>query len=422
MVLDNGHLRKEQYWDIDPNQTIRYNTDEEYAEHFLNLFKEAIRVRLRSHGPVGALLSGGLDSSSIVCTAQMLYQKSPISNNGFETFSIIFDQFPCDERNYIDEVVHMWNLNASYSVYETNLESVDFEKVQDYPGVGYFPTLLSWGSLLRRAKQNRIRAMINGIGGDDLFAVSFDHLTDLLKRGNIFKLLKQFRFDTLSSSQSSFSIFLNYCVKPLVPQLMKTPLKKLFKPFRGNGIPYWINIACLGKSEVEGRLDKHPFTKLFPTRSQQRIYESMRYGWNVNIALDMVERFTAYFSMDCRLPFFDRRLVEFLFALPEEQRWTNEWTKTVLRRSMDGMLPDSVRIRKDKAEFSSTIDLEFKNRQLHKMEKIFQSSVLAAQEIIHSDRLQQLFKDYQKGIAEDEARNCLERILWLEIWYRTLME
>jgi len=136
----------------------------------------------------------------------------------------------------------------------------------------------------------------------------------------------------------------------------------------------------------------------------------------------MVERFTAYFSMDCRLPFFDRRLVEFLFALPEEQRWENEWTKTVLRRAMDGVLPDSVRIRKDKAEFSSTIDLEFKNRQLHKMEKIFQSSVLAAHGIIHSDRLQQLFNNYQKGIAEDEARDCLERILWLEIWYRRLIE
>lgn len=56
MVLENGRLRKGQYWDIDPNHAIRYKTDQEYAEHFLSLFKEAIRARLRSHGPVGALL------------------------------------------------------------------------------------------------------------------------------------------------------------------------------------------------------------------------------------------------------------------------------------------------------------------------------------------------------------------------------
>jgi hypothetical protein len=56
------------------------------------------------------------------------------------------------------------------------------------------------------------------------------------------------------------------------------------------------------------------------------------------------------------------------------------------------------------------------------MEQIFQSSVLAAHEIIYSDRLQQLFNAYQKGIAEDGARDCLEIILWLEIWYRTIME
>ena len=118
MVLENGQLRKGQYWDIDPNYSIRYKTDEEYAEHFLSLFKEAVKVRLRSHGPVGALLSGGLDSSSIVCTAQKLYQEKSIPNNGFETFSIIFDTFPCDERVYINEVVRKWDVKANYFPYE----------------------------------------------------------------------------------------------------------------------------------------------------------------------------------------------------------------------------------------------------------------------------------------------------------------
>ncbi len=61
MVFENGQIRKGQYWDIDPNYSIRYKTDQEYAERFLELFKEAIRARLRSHGSVGALLSGGLD-------------------------------------------------------------------------------------------------------------------------------------------------------------------------------------------------------------------------------------------------------------------------------------------------------------------------------------------------------------------------
>ena len=153
MVLENGRIRKDQYWDIDPNYSIRYKTDEEYAEHFLNLFKEAVRVRLRSHGPVGALLSGGLDSSSIVCTAQMLYQEKSIPNNGFETFSIIFDKFPCDERLYIDEVVRKWNIQANYFTYEKHLSSVDFEQVEQYFDVGYFPTLFSFAPIFRDAQQ-----------------------------------------------------------------------------------------------------------------------------------------------------------------------------------------------------------------------------------------------------------------------------
>ena len=59
MVLENGRLRKGQYWDIDPNHAIRHKTDEEFAEHFLSLFKEAIRARLRGHGPIIHVVEGG---------------------------------------------------------------------------------------------------------------------------------------------------------------------------------------------------------------------------------------------------------------------------------------------------------------------------------------------------------------------------
>jgi asparagine synthase (glutamine-hydrolysing) len=239
---------------------------------------------------------------------------------------------------------------------------------------------------------------------------------------NLLKLVTQLRHDSALYSYSTYSMFLNYCVKPLIPRPIKTSIKQILKPFRGNGFPPWINVACLKKAGVDERLRTTTHSKIFPTYSQQQIYNMFLYGWNRNIALDMLDRFGSHFGTESRYPFFDRRLVEFLFALPEEQRWKNEWTKTVLRHAMDGMLPDSVRIRKDKAEFSSTIDLEFKNRQLHKMEKIFQSSALAAQEIVHSNRLQQLFNDYQRGIALDEARSYIETLVWLELWYRTVMD
>jgi len=419
MVLENGRLRKGQYWDIDPTKEIRYKTDAEYAEHYLSLFKEAVRVRLRSYGPVGALLSGGLDSSSIVCTAQILYQEKSIPHNGFETFSLVFDEFTSDERFYINEVVVKWNLKANYIPYEKNLSWVDFEKVYEYPDVGYFPTLLSCGPALKNAQQNRIRTMLDGIGGDDFLTGEVDHLTDLILQGNIRKLMIQLRHDSILYSCSSYSLFFDYCLKPLIPRPIKVPLKQILKPLRGNGIPSWINTNFLKKIGVIERMQSTKDSMRFPTRARQHIYENLRFGWNANIALDMLERFTAHFDIESRHPFFDRRLVEFSIAIPEEQRWRNEWTKVVLRQALDGILPEPIKIRKDKAEFFPTVDRELKKRQVHKIEELILTSNLAKLGVIKTNKFYRMFKNYQYKKSSYRVRNNLCMLVWLELWFRS---
>jgi asparagine synthase (glutamine-hydrolysing) len=419
MVLENGHLRKGQYWDIDPNHSIRYKTDAEYAEHFLALFKDAVKVRLRSHGPVGALLSGGLDSSSIVCTAQLLYQEKFISNNGFETFSIVFDTFPCDERRYINEVINKWNIHANYFTYEEHLPEVDFEQSKKYFDVGYFTNLFFIASALRDAQHKEIRIIVDGIGGDDLLAASAHHLTDILFQGNIRKLITQLWYDSSFYSCSRYSLFLNYCLKPLIPRPIKVTLKKILKPFRGNGIPSYVDATFLKKTGVIDRMSFTPRFPRFSTRAQQHIYEAIYHGWNTNLALDMLERFNAYFSIESRHPFFDLRLVEFSLALPEEQRWFNEWPKLVLRQAMKEILPEPIVNRKDKSEFSPIVDQEMKQRQVNKLDGLLRSSTLANLGVIWTDQLKQLFENYRYGKTQDRVRNVLIVIVWLELWYRS---
>jgi len=419
MVLEKGHIRKGQYWDIDPNNEIRYKTDAEYAEHFLSLFKEAVGARLRSHGPVGATLSGGLDSSSIVCTAQKLYQEKSIPNNGFETFSIVFDTFPCDERSYINEVVRKWDVHANYFTYEDHLSSVDFEQTKKYCDVVYFPTLLYLAPAFRDAHQKGIKVMLDGVGGDDILAADFDHLTDLMLQGKIRKLITQLHYDAALFSYSPYSLYINYCLKPLIPQPIKELLNQFLKPFRENGIPSWLNMDYLRKTGINERLRDLPSSLCFPTRAQQRIYEVFRYGLNRNIGLDMVNRFYSYFGIEDRHPFFDRRLVEFSIAVPEEQRWRGKWPKAVLRQAMDGILPDLIKIRKEKAEFSCVINFEFKKRQVKKLREILHKLSLVTLGVIRPDRLLRLFEDYQKRPDDDGLRYTLGNVVWLELWSRS---
>src|SRR3989441_9917026 len=101
MVVSREGVRIEQYWALDPEREIRMKSDAEYAEGFRELFTEAVRCRLRSAFPVGSMLSGGLDSSSVTCTARKL-----LAQNGagpLPTFSAIFDEVvQCDERPFIN--------------------------------------------------------------------------------------------------------------------------------------------------------------------------------------------------------------------------------------------------------------------------------------------------------------------------------
>jgi asparagine synthase (glutamine-hydrolysing) len=422
MVLENGHLRKGQYWDIDPNYSIRYKTDAEYAEHFLSLFKEAVRVRLRSYGPVGALLSGGLDSSSIVCTAQKLYQEKSIPKNEFETFSLVFDTFPCDERSYIKDLVQMWDLKANYITYERNRSWVEFEKSKQYSDVGYFPTLFMMGAALESAQKRGIRIILSGIGGDDLMAVGFAHLTDLTLRWKFPKLVIQLQQDANTFSYSPYSLFLNYCVKPLIPRYIREPLKQVLKPFRGNGVPSWFNKAYIKKMEINERLKYRLCYIHFPTRSQQQIYEVLRYGWNCNVAIDTVRRFIDYFNIETRFPFFDKPLIKFLFAIPEDQRWCGELSKAILRRSMRNILPQSIRERTNKAEFSPVVDWEVKHLQADKLNSLFQKSMLSELGIILTDKFQQFLQKYRSGKVSGEGAVNLDTIIWLELYCRSVMK
>jgi len=106
-------VRTQSYWQLQPRE-LRYRSDDEYAEHFLDLFSEVVRARLRTSEPVGVLLSGGLDSSSVTCVAQELHRSGQVKNSGFATFSSVFDDPECDERSLIADVQGKYGFDAHF--------------------------------------------------------------------------------------------------------------------------------------------------------------------------------------------------------------------------------------------------------------------------------------------------------------------
>ncbi len=105
--------RLHSYWSLDFSHEIKLDSDEEYAEAFRKIFTEAVRCRLRSAFPIGSMLSGGLDSSSIACVAKNLLSET--GDTPLPTFSAIFDKVTeCDERSFQNAVLSQGGFEPHY--------------------------------------------------------------------------------------------------------------------------------------------------------------------------------------------------------------------------------------------------------------------------------------------------------------------
>lgn len=422
LILRDAALRKSRYWDADPSREVRYGDDVEYAEHFLELFREAVGARLRSSGPVAALLSGGLDSSSIAATAQVLYDEGVVPIIGFETFSIAFDEFSCDERKFSGEVVRQSGIPANYFIYEQqDLSFLALERAGHYPDVFYEPVIFLLTPMYEAMQQRGFKVFLDGLGGDELLAPGFEHLTDLMRMRRFRDLARQLRSDALLFSTPPASLFVNYCLKPLLPAGLKAILRPAARALRRDDEPSLLRPDFVSRLESEGRLNGHAgaetFRRRFPHHSQQQIYDSLFFGWNATVVCEQVGRLASRFSLEGRSPFKDRRVVEFVLGLPPEQRWWRDETKAVLRRAMKGILPEAVRSRRGKAEFSAPIDRELKHRQGCEVERIFQTSILADWGVLDRWRLLDLFARYRNGTRE-YLTGRVELALAMELWCR----
>lgn len=351
LTVSPDGLQKKQYWTLDPSREIHYRTDGAYAEHFSHLFKEAVRCRLRSHGPIGAELSGGLDSSSVVGMAQALFREGAAPNYGFKTFSLAFPGLDCDESRYIDDVRRLWGLTSS-SVLPDNPHENSMQQIQQHMDFPDYPNYSMFDPLLVAAREKGVRVSLTGLGGDDWLGGGFPPYADLLREGQWLTLLREIRQDV---GDLGFHSIIKQMLAPVLPR----PIHHAYAwAFNRNGIPPWIDAGFARRVHLAERLRERPGEQPFNSYVRQDRFLLYRSGEQVH-SNEMAERSSSRFGLESRHPFNDRRLMEFALALPQEQRRRGEQKKFVLRQAMRGLLPETVRQRLTKAEFSHTFAQAF---------------------------------------------------------------
>lgn len=426
MIIEPGRVRTVRYWDIDPAKEVRYGSDKEYGEQFLEIFKEAVRCRLRSHRLVGADLSGGLDSSSVVCVAQSLYREGSVASPGFETFSLVFPGMPCDESGYIQEVGRMWGITSNAVDAVDPDVSCFTEHVRRYGDVPYPPNGMMHDPVMALAQAKAVRVHLTGVGGDQWLTGSLGHHADLLRRFRMLDLFRQSRFDSqvlsdLDEPTSPLFLVVRHGIWPLLPRAAQRAIKwALLREW--DGVPPWIDSQFARRIQLSERLrKKHTAGHRFPTVAQTELSLFLTSGWSC-LRRESGERYGSWFGIEYRHPFFDRRVIEYALALPEEQRWRQDQTKFVLRQAMQGLLPKTVRQRLTKADFSH---LHPKAMHVLGGERLFDSLVIAPLGWVDRERVRQMYRHMVTHFAKgDDDYTTYMWPLWMifgiELWYKTV--
>ncbi len=361
LTVTAAGLIKRRYFDIDAAKTIRYQRDEDYSDHFLEIFSEAVRCRLRSQTAAGVFLSGGVDSSSVAGVACRL--RKPL-----DAFSMVFPGEACDESAFIGDMVVKSGVR-SHTAGASGKNAAEYlaqvRRFNDFPD---YPNGAMSNSLSQVALQKECRVILTGLGGDEWLMGSHYGYADLLKRLKVRSLARKLRANARAGGgRFSWRTLLRFGLWPLLPKSAQTIAGGFLDR---NRIPSWIDARFAARTGLAERLRQDTPTPPFPTLAQKDLYSVYASGWRVH-ALEMEERSASSFGMEQRHPFSDRRLLEFALALPEDQRWRDDRTKFVLRQAMRPILPESIRERRSKAEFSSVFLKAFqRNGGAHSFENL----------------------------------------------------
>jgi len=412
-VKATGELRSERFWKLDPAHEIRYSTDEQYQEHVLHEFRDAIRCRLRSDRPVFAELSGGLDSSSIVCVADEIIRNGGAQAKRLETVSHVFDECPTsDERRYIQLV------EAKRQIPNHYIRDEDFRLLAPLPNdvaiVTPNPVVLSFGlhsGIGKAMDRVGARVLMSGLGGDQMFGGvygAYPEVADLLASG---------RFIALHRSLRAWGRAMK---RPYLALLWKDAIVRQFPPRlqivtygKRAQLPSWYNSDFSKRMRLQERMLAKDRLKSFPTHSARdqaqgflSTVKSISSCWR-----------TEQFGIDVTYPFAHRPLVEFLQAIPLDQLMRPGENRFVMRRMLAGILPDEIAKRRTKGNPREAIFRAIA-RESGRLRAVFENSRLSARGYIDKEPLFAALDRARNGYETHSA--FLVQTILLEFWLRDL--
>lgn len=391
-----GRCRSLRYWALNPNSRIRYAKDEHYEEHFFELFRASVTRRLRSDRPILAELSGGLDSSAIICMADDIRRSRDTCE--IETISFFNSDEPTgDERPFFTAVEEIRGKHGHHiSVADFNRQTNDeaFSPVPSHIGVaspGYFAKSLRWAEVIDGVHQMvGSRVTLSGLGGDELLGgVPYEalELLENLLGGHHLGFLKQMWSWSLVKKKPTVAIVKNVLDLATAKYRLGSFLKT------SDTIP-WVLIPPAPRNA-----SLKAFSQWSALHPAHLFSETIRYTLSSQLTCMTVPPVGI---AEKRYPFLDRDLYAYIASIPRDQVIRAGQRRRLMRRSLQSLIPDPVLSRRSKWFSLRSPAAQFSG--LHtRLESLFESPWLSAGVFFNCNAIRERIKAVEHGLVS-EAR------------------
>jgi len=418
LSLDAAGLRIERYWRLRYQAAAR--TEAEFAEEFRELLRDATRIRLMSEVPLGAFLSGGLDSSAVVA------MMSQTSTNGVKTYSIGFDNATYNELPFARAVARHFGTEHHEEIITPDAVALTGRIVRqlDEP-LGDFSVFPTW--MVSEMARKHVTVALSGDGGDELLGGYETYIAEQMAR----------RYQRLPGWLR------RGVIEPAVGLLPPTEKKKGFfnksrRFIEGCRLPADLQhvrwMIFLQQAEkallyrpglremLDGR-DPYGFIRLAFAESgavepldQQEYVDIVTYL--VDDIMVKVDRMSMAVSLETRAPFLDYRVVEFCASLPPHLRLNGKRSKYILKLAMCGILPEEI-LNRRKEGFSIPIKRWMKEELRPMMLDYLSPQALEKTGFFAPAYVQRLIGEHLAGRENHSHR--LWALLMFQMWHEHYM-
>lgn len=416
LLFKNGEITTKQYWDFDYSPQTEIKSEAEYIEVLREKIKEAVKIRLISEVPLGAFLSGGVDSSSIV---GMMAQ---ISDTPVKTFSIGFNEDTFNELKFARVAAKHFNTEHHEFIVTPDLVEIVDDLVwhfdEPFADSSALPTFM-----VSKMARDFVTVVLSGDGGDELFAGYTRYAKDK-KRSGLEKLPRAIRQNLLKPLSrilphgAKGKNFLYNTSLDAVDRYIDSVshfgnLKKI--ELYSNVLRESLN-GQFGKAEAVFRQIADSVSSANPT--DKLLYLDSKTYLPSDI-LTKVDRMTMAISLEARVPLLDHELIEFVQTIPAQLKLKGAETKYIFKKAMEGIVPHEILYR-EKQGFGVPIN-EWINLQLK--ERIH--NILSEKRTIERGYFE---PKYIKILLDEHAKNRRDHshslwILWmLELWHRRFVD